>query len=301
MKWTRSQLADFAAKAEKNIGTESGGMDQAICFLGQDNLAMRIGFSPLTCTPVQLRSDARFVIAHSRIQSLKAAQNYYNIRVLECRLACLFLLQASPSAAQPPEILTLRQVARLLELTPSAMLPRCATLPNDLSLAAAADQLHCSVEALLPIVPAQLQEAVHELSLFPKSRALHVYSETERVTEFCHAASQDDLEAMGRAMIGSHTSLRDDYACSHPALEELCSLSCQAGSTGARLTGAGWGGCSVHLVGGDAQAAALREVLQQQFYGNEDSDVSTSWLFEAKACQGCSAWFCGREEVKEVE
>ena len=59
------------------------------------------------------------------------------------------------------------------------------------------------------------------------------------------------LGRLGALMNETQDSCRDVYDCSAPELDELCRLALGAGAYGSRLTGAGWGGCSVHLVAAD--------------------------------------------------
>ncbi len=78
--------------------------------------------------------------------------------------------------------------------------------------------------------------------------ARHVVSENERVRAFVDALRAGDLDRCGRLMDASHASLRDDFRVSTPELDALVGSLVDAGAYGARLTGAGFGGCVVGLV-----------------------------------------------------
>ncbi len=81
-----------------------------------------------------------------------------------------------------------------------------------------------------------------------RPRARHVVTENRRVTSFATALMAGDLAAAGAAMTESHASLRDDFAVSTPALDALVArLVATPGVWGARLTGAGFGGCVIAL------------------------------------------------------
>lgn len=83
------QLATIAAHCERHIGTEGGGMDQAIAFLAQRGGAMFIDWSPLRASVVRMPPGIVFVIANSMAQANKAdTASEFNQRVVECRLAC---------------------------------------------------------------------------------------------------------------------------------------------------------------------------------------------------------------------
>ena len=89
-----------------------------------------------------------------------------------------------------------------------------------------------------------------------RRRARHVVTENGRVTAFAAALSSADLATAGRLMSESHASLRDDFDVSTPALDALVERLGQTdGVYGARLTGAGFGGCVVAL----ARPGALGE------------------------------------------
>jgi galactokinase len=87
--------------------------------------------------------------------------------------------------------------------------------------------------------------------------ARHVVSENGRVLEFVDALRRGALDQCGALMLASHASLRDDFAVSTPELDILVDALCDAGAYGARLTGAGFGGCAVALV----DAAVLADVV----------------------------------------
>jgi len=84
-------------------------------------------------------------------------------------------------------------------------------------------------------------------------RAAHVYSEARRVHGFkdtvnSNLSDEEKLKKLGDLMNESHYSCSVLYECSCPELEELVQVCKENGALGARLTGAGWGGCAVALV-----------------------------------------------------
>jgi galactokinase len=81
-----------------------------------------------------------------------------------------------------------------------------------------------------------------------RARARHVRSECDRVRRFARVLATGDLTTAGQLMRASHDSLRDDFEVSTPVLDELVDELCtHDGVFGARLTGAGFGGCVVAL------------------------------------------------------
>ncbi|HLH46539.1 MAG TPA: galactokinase [Acidimicrobiales bacterium] len=103
-------------------------------------------------------------------------------------------------------------------------------------------------------------EAVEELGdPVLQARARHVVTENDRVRRFVEALGAGDFVACGRLMIASHDSLRHDFEVSTPRLDRLVSELCAVpGVYGARLTGAGFGGCVVALCRPGALAGGWR-------------------------------------------
>ncbi|MCE5192835.1 MAG: galactokinase [Candidatus Cryosericum sp.] len=86
-------------------------------------------------------------------------------------------------------------------------------------------------------------------------RARHVISEQARVEQATRVLASGDLVAFGQLLTASHVSLRDDYEVTGPHLDAIVSAALQApGCLGARMTGAGFGGCAIAIV--DQKATA---------------------------------------------
>ena len=96
-----------------------------------------------------------------------------------------------------------------------------------------------------------------------QKRCRHVVAENQRVLDAVHALENGDVEKMGRLMDASHASLRDDFEVSRDELDILADLAhAFEGVLGARLTGAGFGGCTVNLVQCDAVEAFVRQITE---------------------------------------
>ena len=200
----RLELMELCARAERYVGTESGGMDQAICLGGRAGHAVLIEFEPLRLRPTPVPSDWRFVVANTFVEAKKsgAAQAAYNARVRECSEALRRLGLAGRSYR---ELVAAHPLGELLEL-----------------------------------VERKLEGTL-------RRRFCHVVGENARVEDARAAMLEGDLAAFGRMMDASHASLRDDYEVSCAELDRLVERARAAGAAGARLTGAGFGGCAVAL------------------------------------------------------
>ncbi|MDZ4379835.1 MAG: galactokinase [Parvibaculum sp.] len=108
------------------------------------------------------------------------------------------------------------------------------------------------LSALRDAVP----DDVERLPAAVRARARHVVAENARVLAAVAALEGADLSAFGRLMTESHRSLATDYEVSTPALDRLADAMLAAGAAGARLTGAGFGGCAVALLPPNIDEAA---------------------------------------------
>ena len=108
-----------------------------------------------------------------------------------------------------------------------------------------------------------------KLSELPRRRARHVITENQRVLDAVAALDAGSVERFGELMNASHRSLRDDYQVSAPELDTLVEIAWQQpGVYGARMTGAGFGGCTVNLVrreAGKGLVAALQSGFAEVF------------------------------------
>ncbi|HRJ42345.1 MAG TPA: galactokinase [Caldilineaceae bacterium] len=121
------------------------------------------------------------------------------------------------------------------------------------------------ITALRDVTSAQLEAHKGLLSPIVYRRCRHVVGENERVMGTVAALAAGDLEEVGRLMNASHESLRDDYEVSSEALDAMVAAMRSAlGCLGARLTGAGFGGCAVALVR-KGQERAVRDAIFENY------------------------------------
>jgi galactokinase len=282
------QLAELLPGAERYVGTLSGGMDQATSLLARAGHALRIDFFPLRVRCVPLPPGYSVVVCHSLVRAEKsgAAKRGYNLRVIECRLACRVLDRALASCL-PRGLHALGDLAALFPGRALLdFLPYLALRVPERPLA-----LH-EVAACIGTSPDQLRAECAIAAAVGDSfnlvrRVRHVLSEAERVNEAEQALRAGDAAAFGQLMDASHGSCRDDYEISCPELEELIRIAKEAGATGARLTGAGFGGCTVNLVADDAVVSFLTRV-DRYFYRTrlQCSARVTDYRFVLRPCGG---------------
>lgn len=139
---------------------------------------------------------------------------------------------------------------------------------------AACEQAVRELQAYLPGIRSLRDVAATELAAYgpylsevPRKRAEHVVKEIARVRSALSALQRKDRQALGALMYAGHNSLKNLYEVSTPELDTLVELTRRLpGCIGARLTGAGFGGCTINLVEieqAEAFIAGLRDGYQQ--------------------------------------
>jgi galactokinase len=118
------------------------------------------------------------------------------------------------------------------------------------------------IKALRDVTPDELEASRRELPDLIYRRCRHIVTENARVLEAERALETGDFVACGQAMNLSHVSMRDDFEITCPEVDALVGLA-QAieGVYGSRMTGGGFGGCTVSLVEASAVEAASRIMI----------------------------------------
>ncbi len=151
---------------------------------------------------------------------------------------------------------------------------------------AALQQVLPAITALRDVSPAELEAHRDLLDPVVYRRCRHIVTENERVLQTVAALAQGDLVAVGQLVNASHDSLRDDYEVSSPALDAMVTAMRSApGCYGARLTGAGFGGCAVALVD-PGQEQAIADAIFEHY-----PKATNIWpeVYTTKASDGASA------------
>ncbi len=120
------------------------------------------------------------------------------------------------------------------------------------------------VETLRDVTLADLEACAGKMSEASFARCRHIVTENARVVEAKDALLRSDLVRFGELMVQAHTSFRDDFAASCPEVDTLVEIALrQEGCFGGRITGGGFGGCTVNLVKADSTAAFVEAVRRE--------------------------------------
>ncbi|TAQ84252.1 hypothetical protein B7494_g7423 [Chlorociboria aeruginascens] len=293
---SKTALTELAIVSERAVGVNSGGMDQSASVFSLRGSALFVSFVPtLTAKPVYFphtSPDLAFVIAQSFVISDKqvTAPICYNLRVVECSLAAAFLHSVLNKTTTPlppdsgPLGISLRgfhdayfansklpfedQLVRLIKVTEETLSKEEGYTREEMAVV-----LNLTVEELNHKFTATCPVRAQVFKL--RQRALHVFNEALRVLKFMELLSNPSFatassteaynQQLGDLMNETQISCREVYECSCPELDEICAIARKVGSYGSRLTGAGWGGCSVHLVPVD-KVESVKAAWEREFY-----------------------------------
>lgn len=131
----------------------------------------------------------------------------------------------------------------------------------------------------------QLEQVKHELPEIVYRRCRHVITENARVLAAAEALEHDDLDQLGRLIAESHRSLRDDFEVSSIELDLMVEVANRIeGVYGARMTGGGFGGCTVNLVA-ENRVDEFRERVTQWY---EEARKTKPEIYVCVAANGAS-------------
>jgi galactokinase len=134
-----------------------------------------------------------------------------------------------------------------------------------------------ALESVRDLSAADIEALKGQLSAIEHARLRHVVTENERVLDTAAALARGDIEAAGRSLRASHASLRDDFAVSCRELDQIVDLLCRDDAVaGARLTGAGFGGCVIALVR-DAERDRLVRMLEHAYHPGPECRPLAAW------------------------
>lgn len=307
-------------------------MDQSASVFSKRGAALFVSFAPrLTARPVffpTTKPSLVFLIAQSFVTSNKYVTGpiHYNLRVVECTLAASYLhaVLNPPGTALPAdnsplgvslhglheayfyhhqaqggrEIRTQQeQLRELIRLTKETL-----TQEDGYTREEVAQVLGLTVAELEARFTTKIPIRAERFKL--RQRALHVFAEALRTLEFLaliEGTADADTDATGlNAKLGAllnetHASCRDVYENSHPEVDEICRIALEAGAYGSRVTGAGWGGCSVHLVPED-KVEAVKAAWEREYYSKKEltAEQRAEAMVESRPGSG-SALFIVRE------
>ena len=127
-------------------------------------------------------------------------------------------------------------------------------------VAAAINKLHPEVKSLRDADWGMLYEVKETVSEEDAKRAKYVIGEKERVLKVCDALEKGDYETVGEMMYATHEGLSKDYEVSCVELDYLNDLAKEAGVTGSRIMGGGFGGCTINLVSEELYDSFVNDV-----------------------------------------
>jgi galactokinase len=144
------------------------------------------------------------------------------------------------------------------------------------------------IRALRDVSPEELESCGGDLAATIYRRAKHVVTENRRVHEAAQALERGKLTDFGRLMQESHRSLREDYEVSCEELDSMVEIALGVeGVHGARMTGGGFGGCTVNLV----KSECVEEFRRQVTLGYKQATGLVPEIYTCEAAEGAGEVF----------
>ena len=146
---------------------------------------------------------------------------------------------------------------------------------------------HFGVRALRDLDLARLETGGGDLDPLVFRRARHVVTENQRTLDAAEALAEGDLVRVGELMASSHTSMRDDFEITIPAIDDLVEIidAVIDGRGGVRMTGGGFGGCVVALAA-QGMVGQIRSAVEARY--PETSGLEPT-IYVCRASQGAAA------------
>ena len=208
-----------------------------------------VAWEPAEMAKLGQRAENQWVGVNCGImdQMISAAGEADHALLIDCRSL------ATESAPLPPEtVVVVLDTATRRGLVDSAY--------NERRSQCEAAARFFGVPALRDVSREAFEARADELTPVTRRRARHVITENARTRQAVEAMREGDADELGRLMHASHVSLRDDFEVSSDALNAMVAGAMEApGCYGARMTGAGFGGCAVALVQAEAAQAFVAQ------------------------------------------
>ncbi|RKF77593.1 Galactokinase [Golovinomyces cichoracearum] len=333
----KTTLTELAIISERAVGVNTGGMDQSASVFSIRGSALYVSFMPVLNTEVvtfpKTNPELNFLIAQSFVQSDKHVTGpvCYNLRVVECSMAAAYLHatlndkeETKPlSPDSSPLTISLRsfhesyfsksllsfkdQLSELVDLTKSVLKEEEGYTREEI-----ARVIGCTVMELNNRFMFKFPVRAERFML--RQRAIHVFSEARRVLDFLSllenqkgidgvidTSTEDFNHRLGNLMNLTQDSCRENYACSCPEIDDLCEIARRAGAYGSRLTGAGWGGCTVHLVPKN-KLEDVKMALEENYYSKRKltEKKRNNAVVISKPGSGSAVYVVGSEFGKDL-
>lgn len=242
---TVGELMEVLPEGERLVGTRGGGLDHAATLAGREGSALLVRFAPMELRAISIPGRWRFLVVNSGHAAEKSAALRNEYN------------RRRTAGARAMEKLGLGSYrAALAEYSPGELK----------ELGTRGHQRH-------PLDPEE------------RDAFLHTVTEARRVEAAAVALRNGDAETFGDLLTESHTSLRDRLHVSTPEIDALVQTATNAGAVGARITGAGFGGCAIACCL-DADYLRVEAAMRGHVLRTHGPDAASHDVFEACPAEG---------------